>query len=165
VIDPYCESTDQMIAPEAMPGPRPNKNQRTTDQLRLHALILLMCLCFAGSPIGHVPVAAEAQPADTATAERGSNSSIDDDKKTVAALDTEYQAAVKINDASTMHRILADDFVLVGFFRFGCPSGYPAWLITQRRSGCRRAAAVRRPRHASAGARRSSRNRSRAAPA
>jgi len=28
-------------------------------------------------------------------------------------LDTEYQAAVKINDASTMDRILADDFVLV----------------------------------------------------
>jgi hypothetical protein len=35
------------------------------------------------------------------------------DKVTVAALDTEYQAAVKINDASTMDRILADDFVLV----------------------------------------------------
>jgi ketosteroid isomerase-like protein len=36
-----------------------------------------------------------------------------DDKKTVAALDTEYQAAVKKNDAATMERILADDFVLV----------------------------------------------------
>jgi hypothetical protein len=23
----------------------------------------------------------------------------------------------------------------VGFFRFGCPSGYPAWLITQSTSG------------------------------
>ncbi len=31
----------------------------------------------------------------------------------VAALDTEYQAAVKANDAATMDRILADDFVLV----------------------------------------------------
>src|SRR6266511_2859481 len=31
----------------------------------------------------------------------------------VAALDTEYQAAVKHNDAATMDRILADDFVLV----------------------------------------------------
>jgi ketosteroid isomerase-like protein len=31
----------------------------------------------------------------------------------VAALDTEYQAAVKRNDAATMDRILADDFVLV----------------------------------------------------
>lgn len=35
-----------------------------------------------------------------------------DDEKTVAALDTEYQHAVKINDAATMDRILADDFVL-----------------------------------------------------
>jgi|HubBroStandDraft_6_1064221.scaffolds.fasta_scaffold07840_2 ketosteroid isomerase-like protein len=48
-----------------------------------------------------------------ATAKRESNSSTEDDQKTVAALDTEYQAAVKINDASTMNRILADDFVLV----------------------------------------------------
>ena len=36
-----------------------------------------------------------------------------DDKKIVAALDTEYQAAVKNNDAPTMDRILADEFVLV----------------------------------------------------
>jgi ketosteroid isomerase-like protein len=33
--------------------------------------------------------------------------------KTIAALDTEYQAAVKRNDAATMDRILADDFILV----------------------------------------------------
>jgi ketosteroid isomerase-like protein len=36
-----------------------------------------------------------------------------DDEKAVAALDTEYQAAVKTNDVATMDRILADDFVLV----------------------------------------------------
>jgi ketosteroid isomerase-like protein len=36
-----------------------------------------------------------------------------DDKAVVAALDTEYQAAVKANDDATMARILADDFVLV----------------------------------------------------
>ena len=36
-----------------------------------------------------------------------------DDRKTVADLDTAYQAAVKINDAATMDRILADDFILV----------------------------------------------------
>jgi ketosteroid isomerase-like protein len=36
-----------------------------------------------------------------------------DDKAIVAALDTEYQAAVKNNDAATIDRILADDFVLV----------------------------------------------------
>lgn len=36
-----------------------------------------------------------------------------DDEKAVASLDTEYQAAVARNDAETMDRILADDFVLV----------------------------------------------------
>ncbi|MGH9747978.1 MAG: nuclear transport factor 2 family protein [Candidatus Acidiferrales bacterium] len=36
-----------------------------------------------------------------------------DEAKTVAALDTQYQAAVKANDAATMGRILADDFILV----------------------------------------------------
>jgi len=36
-----------------------------------------------------------------------------DDRDVVAALDREYQAAVKNNDAATMERILADDFVLV----------------------------------------------------
>jgi len=39
--------------------------------------------------------------------------SSDQDAKTVAALDTKYQAAVKSNDAATMDQILADDFVLV----------------------------------------------------
>jgi uncharacterized protein (TIGR02246 family) len=36
-----------------------------------------------------------------------------DDEKAVAALDKQYQAAVERNDAETMDRILADDFVLV----------------------------------------------------
>jgi len=36
-----------------------------------------------------------------------------DDVKAVAALDTQYQEAVKKNDAATMDRILLDDFVLV----------------------------------------------------
>jgi ketosteroid isomerase-like protein len=35
------------------------------------------------------------------------------DQKAIAALDTEYQAAVKKNDASTIQRLLADDFALV----------------------------------------------------
>jgi ketosteroid isomerase-like protein len=34
------------------------------------------------------------------------------DKKMIAALDTQYQAAVKVNDAETMDHILADDFTL-----------------------------------------------------
>jgi ketosteroid isomerase-like protein len=41
------------------------------------------------------------------------NASSAKDEKTVAALDTEYQAAVKNNDAATMDRILVDDFVIV----------------------------------------------------
>lgn len=36
-----------------------------------------------------------------------------DDRAVVAALDTQYQAAVERNDAVAMERILADDFVLV----------------------------------------------------
>jgi ketosteroid isomerase-like protein len=35
------------------------------------------------------------------------------DRQVVATLDTEYQAAVKRNDAEVMERILAEDFVLV----------------------------------------------------
>jgi ketosteroid isomerase-like protein len=41
------------------------------------------------------------------------NASQEEDAKTVATLDTKYQAAVKANDATMMDQILADDFVLV----------------------------------------------------
>jgi ketosteroid isomerase-like protein len=41
------------------------------------------------------------------------NADREQDAKTVAALDTKYQAAVKANDAATMDQILADDFTLV----------------------------------------------------
>jgi ketosteroid isomerase-like protein len=41
------------------------------------------------------------------------SASPEEDAKTVAALDTRYQAAVKSNDTATMDQILADDFVLV----------------------------------------------------
>jgi ketosteroid isomerase-like protein len=47
------------------------------------------------------------------TAIQAASATPDADRKTVAALDTEYQSAVKANDATTMARILADDFVLV----------------------------------------------------
>ncbi|SRR6266567_3298727 len=43
----------------------------------------------------------------------GSHASDTDPTKIVAELDTQYQEAVKKNDAATMDRILADDFVLV----------------------------------------------------
>lgn len=39
--------------------------------------------------------------------------SMTDEEKNIAALDTEYQEAVKKNDASAMDRLLADNFVLV----------------------------------------------------
>jgi len=43
----------------------------------------------------------------------GVQASVEDDRNAVAALDTEYQAAVKRNDAATMGRIMHDDFVLI----------------------------------------------------
>lgn len=48
-----------------------------------------------------------------AAAPRAADSGTETDRKTVAALDVEYQAAVKANDAATMKRILHEDFVLV----------------------------------------------------
>lgn len=47
------------------------------------------------------------------TASGASNASEEQDRLTVAALDTEYQAAVERNDAETMARILHEHFVLV----------------------------------------------------
>ena len=47
------------------------------------------------------------------TATSDLKASLEEDAKTVATLDTKYQAAVKSNDAATMDQILADDFVLV----------------------------------------------------
>jgi ketosteroid isomerase-like protein len=41
------------------------------------------------------------------------SASVADDQKTVAALDTQYQEAVKNNDAATMDRLLPDNFVVV----------------------------------------------------
>ena len=41
------------------------------------------------------------------------HANIESDQKAVSALDTKYQAAVKNNDATTMDRVLADDFVVV----------------------------------------------------
>jgi ketosteroid isomerase-like protein len=59
---------------------------------------VLAVLVFVLGLVGSATPAQKASPTDTAT---------------VAALDTQYQAAVKANDAATMDRILADDFVLV----------------------------------------------------
>lgn len=63
---------------------------------------------------------------------RGADASAADDQKAVAALDTQYQAAVKVNDAATMDRILADDFILV----VGSGKTYnKADLLKEARSG------------------------------
>ncbi len=43
----------------------------------------------------------------------GSRGSASDDERIVASLDTEYQLAVKNNDADLMDRLLSDDFVLI----------------------------------------------------
>ena len=43
----------------------------------------------------------------------GANASPTDAREIVAKLDTEFQAAVKVNDAPTMQRILHEDMVLV----------------------------------------------------
>jgi ketosteroid isomerase-like protein len=64
---------------------------------RLPGGVLAVFVVLSGLVASATP-AQKASPTDTAT---------------VAALDTEYQAAVKHNDATTMDRILADDFVLV----------------------------------------------------
>lgn len=42
------------------------------------------------------------------------NASAADDRKIVAALDADYQAALRRNDAATIARVLADDFVVTG---------------------------------------------------
>ena len=41
------------------------------------------------------------------------NNGLDEDRRAVSAMDTEFQAAVKNNDVEGMRRILADDFILV----------------------------------------------------
>lgn len=60
--------------------------------MRLHSLGRFLLLAI-------FPLASFASPAD--------------DAKAVAALDTQYQAAVKSNDGATMDKILLDDFILV----------------------------------------------------
>jgi ketosteroid isomerase-like protein len=65
-------------------------------------------------------------------AANSTNGSTTEEEKIVASLDTQYQAAVKKNDAATMDRILADDFVL----RTGSGKTYTkADLLNEARSG------------------------------
>ena len=68
-------------------------------------VLLATCLALAGD------ATRSAKPSPS-TALQAATPTPSDDQKTIAALDTQYQAAVKANDAATMDRILADDFVL-----------------------------------------------------
>ncbi len=61
------------------------------------------CVLVLTAAIGLVAAAGSAVP----------GASTSEDEEAVAALDTQYQAAVAKNDAATMGRILADDFILV----------------------------------------------------
>ena len=64
--------------------------------------------------MAHAPVSLGAIAAMTAMfAANACLAAMDDDKKIVADLDTQYQRAVKNNDAATMGKILHDDFVLI----------------------------------------------------
>ena len=60
---------------------------------------LMMARLLAATAVAALPAVAHSSP--------------EEDRRIVASLDTEYQEAVKRNDAETMGRILADDFVLV----------------------------------------------------
>ena len=74
----------------------------------------------------------ELAKSNAAVAVNAANVPIHDDQKAVAELDTQYQAAVKKNDAATMDRLLADDFVLVT----GSGKAYTkADLLNDARSG------------------------------
>lgn len=64
---------------------------------------------FPGNTIVPMLIATLFGPASPGVVDAGAEA----DRKTVAALDVEYQAAVKANDAETMKRILHEDFVLV----------------------------------------------------
>jgi ketosteroid isomerase-like protein len=84
--------------------------------IRLLSIFLgMVSICILISAIGPsaTRLAAQSSAAAPGSGPRTDASAIQKDKKIVAGLDTEYQAAVKINDAATMDRILADDFILV----------------------------------------------------
>ena len=68
-----------------------------------------------------------------ALAARGASASPEDDRKQVAALDTEYQAAVKRNDAVAMGKILHERFeVVLGNGKVLSRKDILDWAITQK---------------------------------
>src|SRR5215471_18763189 len=98
---------------------QPSTDERTAGPYRFFYLSLFLA---AASSLGLL-LAAVAHSSEAPTAGA---------RDAVAALDNEYQAAVKRNDATTMSRILADDFVLVT----GSGKSYnKADLLADARSG------------------------------
>jgi ketosteroid isomerase-like protein len=124
---PPAPKLDQHVTEKSAPAPSPKANQVVTEKSKENApaqptneeaaapASSLNALAMPPSSLRVASLnAASPQPAEaTTSAPPTSNSANDDDARTVAALDTEYQAAVKTNDAATIDRILADDFVLV----------------------------------------------------
>jgi len=92
--------------------------ERTEESLRSLAMppssLRIASLNSTPPPVpesGATETAKSVEPADAPASP--SVSVNDDDARAVAALDSEYQSAVKTNDAATIDRILADDFTLV----------------------------------------------------
>ena len=92
----------------AVEGKRVETSPRTIDPLR--------SLARPPSTLGvTATTSASPQPSSSSMLNSAASapSATADDARIVAALDTQYRAAVKENDAAAMDRILADDFVLV----------------------------------------------------
>lgn len=89
--------------------------ERTEESLRSLAMppssLRVASLNERSTPPAPGAAAETAKTADQAAAP--SVSVNDDDARAIAALDSEYHSAVKTNDAATIDRILADDFMLV----------------------------------------------------
>lgn len=100
--------------------------------VRFLTIASIFILIFFVSGLSATPLEPQSSSSSPCSASKPDASASQADKTTLAALDTQYQAAVKINDAATMDRILADDFILVT----GSGKTYDkAALLEESRSG------------------------------
>ena len=100
--------------------------------VRFLSSVSICILMFSTSGRSATHLAAQSSAAPPCSSPRTDPSAVKEDKAKLAALDTEYQAAVKVNDASTMDRLLADNFMLVT----GSGKTYDkAALLEEARSG------------------------------
>ena len=117
--EPNKPVREEVVAEKATPPPEQEpsppiyqpaaREASTTDNDSLRSLTMPPS-SLQSHATGNSPSASVQSSPSTPHADSGSN---EDDVKTVAELDKQYQAAVKANDAETMDRILASDFVLV----------------------------------------------------